>query len=93
MAGAKGPLGVNPDLLGSGTANIAAKLLELRRKHSDAMLAGDWEKADSIAAQILEAEQKKSELTKKTEGATMPEGQSKLWKAWGKGKAKVDADR
>lgn len=50
----------SPSLVGTGTANYAAKMAELRRKQKEAAAAGDWDRVDAIEAQIRDLDAKKS---------------------------------
>ncbi len=49
-----------PGMVGSGAANYAARLAELRRKQKEAATADDWAKVDTIEAQIRQLEQERS---------------------------------
>jgi hypothetical protein len=48
----------DPRIIGSGTANYAGRISELRRRQKEAASRDDWTTVDSIEAQIrqLEAE-------------------------------------
>ena len=54
MSEAKKP--PSPSILGTGAANYAACLVELRRKQREAALRDDWAASDSYEAQIRQLE-------------------------------------
>jgi len=59
-----------PDMVGTGAANKAANLLELRRKQKEAALKGDFDLSDRIEQEIRELHQK---LQKKEGGGATTE--------------------
>jgi hypothetical protein len=59
-----------PDMVGTGAANKAANLLELRRKQKEAALKGDFDLSDRIEQEIRELQQK---LQKKEGGGATTE--------------------
>lgn len=50
----------DPGMVGTGMANYAARLAELRRKQKDAALRDDWAAADRYEAQIRQLEHERA---------------------------------